>query len=300
MASGTVLNRLKSEFNSSGMLRQLIIINSIVFVAVILLRVSANLFQIEPVFVGVMNALAMPGEFSGLLYQPWSLVTNLFTHEAFSHFIWNMVGLYFVGRLFLSFFEGNRLLMTYLLGGMFGALLHVLSYNLPLFDDITPKGVIGASASIYAVMGAILYYRPKTTINLPFNIAVPFWLIAVLFLIGDISNLDQLNGVSNFAHIGGAIFGAVSMVNIDRPNQFMNRLTRYWTNINWRNPFKRQPRFKVYKSDEVRQMTDDQYRSHKKNNQDKVNAILDKINKGGYDSLSKAEKEFLFKYGNDL
>ncbi len=301
MANNTVLERLRAEFRSSGELKRLIIINTVVFIFLIGLRVISNLFKSEELYRIIANGMALPGNFGDLIFKPWSLITSLFTHYDLSHFFWNMLMLFFTGRLYLAFFSGSRLVVTYILGGMFGGLLQIAAYQIfPLFEDVPMGGIIGASGAIYAIIGAILYHRPKTTVQLFFAINIPFWVLAGLFLLSDFMALDQKSNVAHFAHIGGALFGVLSVMGMQNHNQLVNRLTRYWSNIKWTNPFKRQARFKVYKNDDVRRMTDDEYRGSKKENQDKVNAILEKISKGGYDSLTKSEKEFLFKFGNDL
>jgi len=301
MTGETLGDKIKQEFRSGSKLNQLLLINTIVFIILAIILALSNLTQSGGLYNVLLSILSLPGEPGEILFQPWSIITNLFVHKDLSHFFWNMLMLYLIGRLFITLFSENRLVTTYLLGGIFGGLLHVLAYQIfPLLIAEPHYGVIGASGSIYALIGAILYFRPTTKVQLLLlRVEIPFWLIAGLFLIGDLTALDAQDGVARFAHIGGAIFGVLSVLNIQNSKQFMNRLTRYWSNKNWRNPFKQNKRFKVYKNEDYKRMSDDEYRSVKKDNQEKVNAILDKISKGGYDGLSKAEKEFLFKYGND-
>jgi len=303
MGNNTLLDRLKHEFKIGGIVKQLILINAIVFLSLILLEVFAKLFNVEFVYVFIFKMLALPGDLSDVIFQPWSIITNIFVHSGLSHFFWNMLVLYFIGRLYTQFFSDNRLLVTFIIGGVVGSLLQVSSYYIfPYFENAPHLPVVGASGAVYALIGAILYYRPRLEINL-FIITVPFWIIGMLFILSNIVSLTTISpsgGVAYFAHVGGVAFGFISVMNLNSSKQFTNRMVRFWENTKWKNPFKRRTKFKIYKNEDIRKMSDDEYRGTKKGNQEKVNAILEKISKGGYDSLTKAEKEFLFKFGNDL
>ncbi|MFD1550868.1 hypothetical protein DNU06_05300 [Putridiphycobacter roseus] len=295
-----LVERIKYEFKHGGSLKTLIIINVLAFLFLKLIYIFSELFNAPVFYKWVGNTLSMPGELSGLLFQPWSMVTSLFMHADIFHLLFNMIMLYYVGNIFLTFFSQKKLVLTYILGGIAGNLLHTLSYDIfPFYMHISPMGVIGASGAVYAFFGAILYYRPTLNVQLIFGINIPFWLLALFFLIGDFTALTKPDGVAHFAHIGGALFGVISMLKVEERSQFMNRLERWFYGIQWRNIFKSKPKMKVYKNKDYRKMNDDQYRDSKKEQQDKINAILDKVSKGGYDSISKAEKEFLFKFSNE-
>ncbi len=295
-----LLDRIKYEFKNGGSLKTLIIVNVLVFIGLKLIFVFAELFQSPSIYTWIGNVLSMPGELSDLLFQPWAIVTSLFMHADIFHLLFNMIMLYFVGSIFLTFFSERKLFLTYILGGIAGNLLHVLSYDIfPLYMQFNPMGVIGASGAVYAFFGAILFYRPTLNVRLIFGINIPFWVLTAFFLIGDFAALTKPDGVAHFAHLGGALFGIISVIGVEKSTQFMNRFEKWYFNLSWKHIFKPKPKLKVYKNKDYRKMNDDQYRDSKNEQQEKINAILDKISKGGYDSISKAEKEFLFKFSNE-
>lgn len=295
-----LLDRIKYEFKNGGSLKTLIIVNVLVFIGLKLIFVFAELFQSPSIYPWIGNVLSMPGELSDLLFQPWAIVTSLFMHADIFHLLFNMIMLYFVGSIFLTFFSERKLFLTYILGGIAGNLLHVLSYDIfPLYMQFNPMGVIGASGAVYAFFGAILFYRPTLNVRLIFGINIPFWVLTAFFLIGDFAALTKPDGVAHFAHLGGALFGIISVIGVEKSTQFMNRFEKWYFNLSWKHIFKPKPKLKVYKNKDYRKMNDDQYRDSKNEQQEKINAILDKISKGGYDSISKAEKEFLFKFSNE-
>jgi membrane associated rhomboid family serine protease len=239
----------------------------------------------------------LPGSFPELLYRPWTLITNLFGHGDLGHFAFNMIMLYMTAKIFVPFFGERRLLTTYLLGGIFGALLHMVSYLIfPIFDGVTAAPIIGASGAIAALIGALVYYKPTLKIKLFFAIEIPFWVFGLLFIISDIMALTSEDGIAHFAHLGGAFFGMISVINVSKSTNFMNRFDALFSKDF---SFKRQPKMKVYRNSEARQMTDDKYNANKANKQKQMDAILDKISANGYESLSKKEKDFLFKFSNE-
>jgi membrane associated rhomboid family serine protease len=300
MSNLNLVDRLKYEFKTGGNLKILIFINVLVFVFFAVLEIFTTLFKVPGVYGFIREQAALPGTLFEIVLQPWSLITSLFVHADFFHIAFNMLWLFFIGQLFLQYFSQRKLLLTYILGGIAGSLLHVLSYDIfPYLQMRDPKGLIGASGAVEAFFGAMLFYRPTIKVQLFFGISIPFWVLALFFILSDFSALTRLDGVAHFAHIGGFLFGLVSMINVNQSNQFMNRIERWFFNVDFTRIFKRKPRMKVYRNEDFRKMNDDQYRDAKASEQEKVNAILDKISKGGYDSLSKTEKAFLFKFGND-
>ncbi len=300
MSQLNLLDRIKYEFRQGSSLKILLLINIIVFVFFELLWIFAKLFKVPEVFYFLKNGTALPGTLTGILYKPWSIFTSLFTHADLYHIALNMLMFYFVGQLFLTYFNQRKLVLTYILGGIAGGLLHILSYDIfPYLNHLSPSSTIGASGAVYAFFGAILYYRPTVTVRLFFGINIPFWILALFFVLGDFASLTRLDGIAHFAHIGGFLFGLISMINVEKPSQFMNRFENWIYDLNINSVFKKKPKMKVYRNEDYRKMNDDEYREAKASEQERVNAILDKISRGGYDSLSKSEKAFLFKFGND-
>lgn len=300
MSQLNLIDRIKYEFTQGSSLKILILINALVFVFFELLWIFTKLFKVPEVYNVLRNGFALPPTLTEILFKPWTLITSLFTHADFFHIAFNMLWLFFAGQLFLNYFSNRKFVITYILGGIAGSFLHVISYDIfPYLQHLNPKGLIGASGAVEAFFGALLFYRPTVKVQLFFGISIPFWILAMFFILSDFASLTRLDGISHFAHIGGFIFGMLSMINVQKTSQVINRFERWIYSFNLKTLFKKKPKMKVYRNEDYRKMNDDQYRNAKVTEQERVNAVLDKISKGGYDSLSKAEKTFLFKFGND-
>jgi membrane associated rhomboid family serine protease len=298
MQNHNIITYIKEQFNTGGMIKRILLINVAVFVALLLIKVITVLFKIESYYSTITNFIfVMPGSFDDLIYRPWTMVTSLFTHEKFDHFFWNMLMFYFTSKLFVQLFTEKRLLSTYLLTGMFGSLIYMLSYVVfPFFNGAEVYSLIGASGAINGLIGAMIYYKPQLKIKLFFSLEVPFWLIGLIFIGGDLLSLTSNDGIAHFAHLGGALFGVISVLNVDSPHNFMNKIDKI---LSTKLTFKKQPKMKVYRNSDASKMSDDQYNVNKVTKQKQMDAILDKISSNGYESLSKKEKDFLFKFGNE-
>ena len=308
MREENVWGYIKRTIRESGMLGRLVAINVGVSLLLGVLYFIGALFQIEFIDSAtglkyqlgdmVAQLLAAPVDPSELLYRPWSLVTQLFTHGGILHLLFNMIMLYFSGRMFVHFFGEKRLLSVYIVGGIFAYLVHVLAfYTFPIYAGQGAGYVLGASGAIYAIFTAIVVHRPNLKVQpmfIPINI--PIFVVFILFILGDFRGIlsnDPADNTAHFAHIGGAIFGWISVININSQKNFMNRLERWLSKFKWPS-FKRKPKMKVHESGSARNMTDDEYNAASKAHQDRIDAILDKISKKGYDGLTKEEKEILF------
>ena len=297
MKPNSILDNIKLQFKTGGMLKKIILANAFVFVLLLSLKIISTLFLIEGLFDFVGGLFAMPGTFGGFIYKPLRIVTALFTHFTLGHFFWNMLMFYFTAKLFIQFFGEKRLLTTYLFGGIFGGLIHILAYLVfPYFSKMTAPPIIGASGAIAALIGALVFYKPHLKIKLFFMLEIPFWVFGIIFIGGDLINLTKEDGIAHFAHIGGVLFGVLSVMNVNSSSNFMNKLDKLFS-FNF--SFKRQPKMKVFRNSEANKMTDEQYNSNKANKQKQMDAILDKISARGYESLTKKEKDFLFKFNNE-
>ncbi|HIP37138.1 MAG TPA: rhomboid family intramembrane serine protease [Crocinitomix sp.] len=297
MNNSNFIDYIKNAYKTGGVIIKILMINAFVFLFYILLIIIGKLFFIEQISSIFKWIFVLPGTFAELLYKPWTLVSNLFAHYSLGHFFWNMIMFYFTAKLFVPFFGEKRLLSTYIFGGVFGGLIHILSYLIfPFFSEQIPAEVVGASGAIAALIGALVYYQPHLKIKLFFMIEIPFWVFGVFFILSDLLYLTRADGIAHFVHLGGAVFGVLSVLKVNQSSNFMNTLDR-WVSFNF--SFKRQPKMKVYRNSDAKKMNDDFYRDNKAKKQKQVDAILDKISKHGYDSLSKKEKDFLFKYSNE-
>ena len=294
----TFIDDLKYQYAHGGMTIRLIMVNAAVFLFIKVLSLVAGLStgESENEVNDVLHLIfSLDVQIPSFFLHPWGILTSIFSHYDFFHFLFNMLFLYFSGRMFESLFDGKRLLNTYLLGGIFGGILEITSHILPGVP--TGHFVVGASGAIMAVFVALAFYRPNLKVMLFGVVPVRIIVLAAVFVLLDLFslNVDSLknSNTAHFAHIGGAIFGALSVQNIhSKSNVIMifKRLSDWFRGL-----FRKDSSMKVKKGGRTAQFkTDEQYNLEAKEKQAKINAILDKISRSGYDSLTKAEKDFLF------
>lgn len=289
---------LLQKYRMSSVLIKLIVINAIVFFVFYL---GAFFLQIDES--SMKTYLKLPLEAWDFLLQPWTFFTYAFLHDGFWHIFWNMLILYWFGNIVLNLFKQRTLLTLYLLGGVAGGLMCVLAFNLlPAFAKYTGGGSLeGASAAVFAVMVFIATYNPNAEMRV-FMFNIKLWQIAAFFVLKDLIALPASNNAGGLmAHMGGALFGYVYAKQLAKGNNIgagfervMDSLVGYFT------PRKKRPFKKVHRNPGRGYSAKGKSTVETKDEkQKKVDAILDKISKSGYESLSKAEKDYLFKAGND-
>lgn len=302
MQQQNVFQYLRTALRNYGMLGRLLLVNSAVYLVLLLILVAEVLFKQEGLQESVLLYLAAPGDPALLAYVPWTVLTSMFTHYGFAHFLFNMLVLFFTSIIFLQHFSQQRLLSTYILGGIAAYVLHVASYYIfPAFAQHTPSSVVGASGAIMAIFMAAAFHRPGMRVRLFGVLPVPLIIIAGLYIVTDLMGItEQTKGsgsnIAHFAHLGGALFGALSIIGADSSRHFMYTVDRFF---GWfAKPvflFKRKPKMKVHQGgNQTRTMSDEEFNYNKKLRQDRLDAILDKIGKKGYEGLTKEEKDFLF------
>ncbi|MEP0262401.1 rhomboid family intramembrane serine protease [Dokdonia sp.] len=293
-------NSFLSQYKTANIAIKLIVINLAVFIV----------FNILPWIVQVDNNVftryfVLPTDLSRLIQQPWSILTYAFLHNGFLHILFNMLFLYVFSKFILNIFSEKRFLTIYLLGGIAGGLTFILMYFLlPAFKGNSV--LLGASAAVNAIIVFIATYSPNTPIRV-FTFNLKLWHIAAFVVLRDVLTLNSSSNAGGLiSHLGGAAFGYVYAVQLAKGNDIGIWFERIMDTIaNW---FSKKPKTKKAKMRTV-------HRSAKKstpkstkttkppvsksNQQQQIDAILDKISKSGYDSLSKAEKDFLFKAGKD-
>ena len=287
-------NNLAYQFKQASIVLKLIVINAALFLLVFL---GSFFFRIPAA--QLTSWLVLPNDFVSLLAQPWSLITYSFLHFGFWHVFWNMYILYWFGTYVLNLFSTKRFLTIYLLGAIFGGLLYVLAYNLfPVFNGRNGS-LLGASSAVRAIMIFIAVYTPNTVVRI-FMFKVKLWQIGLFVVLFDLIQLPSSGNAGGLlAHLGGALFGYLYAVQLAKGNDigkwFENGLDWFSNQFKPRHkkPFKKVHRTKHKTSS--RSNTKSPQAEHQK----KIDAILDKIGKSGYDSLTKAEKDFLFKAGKD-
>ncbi len=293
---------LRRQWRSGGMVVRLILINVAVFLALfviqlIMLGVAGTRIGAEAMReYYVVQWLRSTSNLGELLYKPWTVFTYMFLHADIGHIFWNMIMLWFGGRMFQDLLGDKRLLGNYLLGGLCGFVLFVLSQNLfPGIHGGYTSGIQGASAAVLSVFVGIAAYRPDMIVNLILIGPVKLMYVAAVFVLLDFIGIGSGDGVAHEAHLGGALYGFLAAQQLKRGNDwslgFVNFLERIW-------PFgrRRTPKLRVEKSfTRSAQRSDEAFNSTKREKQARVDGILDKISRSGYDSLSKEEKDFLFK-----
>ncbi len=303
MRTGSIWTYLKNQVKYSGIAGKLILVNLVIFLVLNLIKVIN-----ESAFAQVYGFLIAPTDLSELAYRPWTAITNFFTHDDLGHFFFNMLALFLLARLYISFFGERRLLLPYFLGGLFAYFIHVAATYIFMGSLVSGHGyLLGASGSVMAIFFAAAVYRPRFQVHFFGVFPVPLIGLAAVYLLLDLAGIageSDPNGpnVAYFAHLGGALFGALSVWKADSRKNLMYRLEQWTFKFKWKLPnFKRtgKTKMKVYKNKNrnkkaVSEMTDLEYNSKKNADQERINAILDKISEKGYNGLTKEEKEILF------
>ena len=283
---------IKLTFRNGSNLTRLIYINIAVFVLMTIVAVAGFLMNNPEISEKALDIFSVPASLNALLLRPWTLITYMFTHKGVWHILFNMLWLYSFGRIFLEYLDGRKLVAVYLLGGISGALVYILSFNIfPAFTGVVADSVaIGASASVMAVVIAIAAYVPDYTVQLMLlgRIKIKYLALAI-FIFTSVMDFS-INSGGKLAHIGGAIFGYFYTMNLRHGRDMgkgFNRILDFFATM-----FK--PR-KKHKVTHKKVATEYDYNAIRADHQKHINHILDKISKGGYDSLTKEEKETLFK-----
>jgi membrane associated rhomboid family serine protease len=283
---------IKKTFHNGSNLVKLIYINIAVFILISLAAILGFLLTNPLVAEKAIDILAVPSSLQKLIIRPWTLITYMFLHKDIWHILFNMLWLYWFGTIFLQYLDHKKLVSVYILGGISGAVVYILSFNIfPAFNGIVSESVaIGASASVMAVVIAIAAYVPDYSINLLLlgRVKIKYMALAIFVLT---SFMDfSVNSGGKLAHIGGAIFGYLYTLNIRQGKDIgkgIDKAIGFLVTL-----FKPGKKMKVtYK----KPVTEYEYNMMKADHQVKINKILDKISKGGYDSLTKEEKETLFR-----
>ena len=296
---------LKQVFFSKTVLSRLILINTAIYLLVKITGLFAYLFMVNHgdgvVLSFIGEYMALPSELSSLAAKPWTVFTYMFLHEEFFHLLFNMVMLYFGGIIFLEYLTPSKLLWTYVLGGLTGALFFVLAFNIfPVFEQIRGSAVaLGASASVLAIIIAIATYVPDYTIHLILFGKIKLKYLALIFILIDVLSIQAGNAGGHIAHLGGAFWGFIYATAIRKGNNFFD-FGRLFRNIKFPTIGlkRKETKFDTSRPKSGRPLTDDEYNEKKAEMQEEIDTILEKISRSGYSSLTKAEKDLLFKSSN--
>ena len=294
-----MFKELVRRFRSADIVRKFIYVNVLVYIILVLIGVFSVLLNTPSLVATVKSWLVLPASPVLILHRPWTLFTYMFLHGSFMHILWNMFALYFFGRIFLDFFSVRHFWCVYLSGGVFGALFYVLAYNVfPYFQGVLHVShLVGASAAVLAVVTAAAVRSPEYRINLLFFGSVKLSTFAIITVCISVLMLSGNNAGGNFAHLGGAFGGYLFAMLLGKGIDVTDILCRP---VDWvrsmigklRSPRRKKRKFTY--SPGGKHGTDYEHNARKRAAEAEVDAILEKIKKGGYASLSEEEKKRLF------
>lgn len=295
MAQNSILDTLKKQYTSGGMHIRLIAWNLVFFLIIqIGVYLSRDSYVAE---VWLSRIFALQSNFGAFIRSPWGLITSIFSHFDFMHFLFNMIFLYFSGQMFLQFFSGKRLLYTYIFGGLLGGIVQIIVGFFPQYFLDSGALVVGASGSIMAIFIALAIHQPQMKIYLFGAIKMPIFVLGIFFIGKDLMSIGSGDGIAHFVHLGGALFGFLSVRQYPSSKNLLTQIIKKSEKIIDSLPlsFNKKKLRKVSNPAPAHKMTDEKFNENKQLTQEEVDAILDKIGRSGYDSLTKKEKEFLFK-----
>ena len=274
--------KLKEKFISLNILKKIIFLNLVCFIFPYILNTFFFLFDYSNF--SIISWFELSSDLKKIIFKPWSIISYSFFHSGFFHLFWNMIILLYSGQIFLNLFPNKMFLSTYFVGVIFGGIIFIFCYNIfPVFFN-SYSTMIGSSAGVMAILIFICVYSPNYEIRiLFFNIKLLY--IGLFFVFFDIIQIPYGNAGGHFAHLGGSLVGFIYARQIKNGKDIFDSFLFLIISIFYKTKKKEN---KIIKND---------YRNilHKDINQKKIDQILDKINSSGYDSLSKEEKDFLFK-----
>lgn len=305
--NSSILDDLRYQFNHGTMSTKLIFVNIGVFVLFnIGFYLLAFLLEKTDFYRDVSFWFMVPASLKKLLYQPWSIITYMFMHDGILHILSNMLVLFIFGRILNDLLGNRKILPIYILGGLAGIALFLLTYNLfPVFSgNIGTAYLVGASAAVMAVMLAATTLAPDYVIRLWIIGDVKIKYIALVFVMLDLLMIPRDNPGGHIAHLGGALFGYLFIYMLQQGRDWSISFNKMADKVV---SLMETPRPRVAYKKEVEDNTTRHFkrervsakRNFDKNKQAKIDAILDKIAQSGYDSLTSDEKAFLFKVSNE-
>ena len=285
-----LLQDIKNYFNNNLVLYRLVLINILVFIGVNFVDLFGFLFGLNFSLDKLMRLLfGLEAGVGNFIWKPWTIITYMFLHDDIFHILFNMLFLTWTGKLFSEYLGQQKLTATYFLGGIAGGLFYIIAYQIfPAFANHNQAILIGASAGVLAVFFAVATLLPNYTTQLLFigNIKLKF-LAIIMFLLYAFS-IPSGNAGGHIAHIGGALFGFVSIKFLRSGTD----ITKWFTKLFSIKSRSRKNMKVVYRSNEN---ADEIYLEKQRMTQENLDRILDKINRSGFDSLTADEKEFLYK-----
>ena len=274
-----IANEIKYAFQKANVVEKVIYINVFIF----LITVLFNQFIIE--------WFALPSSLDSFLSKPWTILSYSFLHQRLFHILSNLLVLYYLGNLFLNFYTSKQFLNFYFLGGLFGGVIFLSYYY--LVDKSYALPLAGASAAVTTIFIAIATKIPRYAIQLRFIGSVELWVLAAIWVSLSVLQIANPDKGTAIAHLSGALFGFIYAKQLEKGNdigKWFEAIIDYFSNFSVSK--KKSPLKTVYKS--KKKATSNEV---SKTKQRKIDDILDKISKSGYESLTQEEKNFLFRAG---
>lgn len=259
----------KRILQANNIIAQLIIVQVIFFLAVFLLNF---IFKFNP---PLFIQLALPADVSAFIYKPWTILTSCLLHENIVHLFFNMLWLYWIGNIYIDFLKTKHFLLTFIFGCLAGMIVYLVSFSfIPYLSELKYQSyALGASSGIFAILTAAAALTPNYEINI-FTFTIRLKYIALIIVLLDLLGISFENAPTHAAHLSGAILGYLYIYNLYHPI------------------FESKKKIIIQKP---RTKSNLKRVSYEFPNQAEIDAILDKISRSGYDSLSPKEKETLFK-----
>lgn len=295
--ANVIVEDIKQKFKSNDPVTRLIVINVAVFLLIsifrILLFITSNSVVLTAVVSLFLENISFSISWYGALLKPWTMITYAFVHIEIFHIFWNMITLFWFGQIFVHYTSTKKLIPLYILGGVAGAVFSLLIIQLiPSLDRYIGMPMVGASAGVTAIIVAAATLLPNYKMNMMFIGEVKLVYVALFSILIDVLNVASYSNVGgNLAHLGGALMGYVFIVQYKKGVDMGKPISLFFDWI--KGIFSPKPKLKVVHKN--RPLSDDEYNHNRAATQQQIDQILDKISKSGYESLSKAEKEILFK-----
>ena len=286
-----IIDDLKLQYKTGGIVTKLIFWNAVLFVIPSLFSAVLSLLGMPNDYIDYVSLSSNPAQ---LFWKPWSLFSYAFFHIGIMHVVFNMIVLNFCGRLFMTYFTSKQLFGLYLLSAVFAGVIYILVFY---FLNINAP-IVGASGAIMAILVAVSTYHPLMQVRLLIIGNVKLWHITAVIIIVDLMQLRSGNMGGHISHLSGALFGFIFIKLLQNGtdlSKVVARVLDFFANIfkkKTSTPFK-----KVHKNYQKPVEKSSSKIIAKDKSQQQIDEILDKISQSGYDSLTKEEKEFLFKVG---
>lgn len=280
------LTNLYQNFLSRNIVERMIIINIAIFILAYLFNTFSFLFQIDGNF--IVNWFSLQPNFGLLLVRPWTIVSYGFLHLGFFHILFNMMVLFYFGNLFLDFFNSKQFLAYFIFGIIAGGFIYMLSYNYLPGLKTQESLLVGASAGVMAIVIGISSHIPQYSLRFRFIGNIKLLYIAIVLVVLDIVQIPSGNAGGHLAHLGGSLMGFIMTRYLNQGNDLVLWFSSFFVKK------EKKPLKTVYKSEHKKSYRKPESKSEE---QAKVDSILDKISKSGYDTLTKEEKDYLFNAG---